>query len=379
MPSPTDFNLSPYYDDFTESKKFHRILFRPSFAVQARELTQSQTQLQNQIERVSDHLFDKGAMIIPGEIGYDLEYYAVKLTSLGSGNTLAQFTVGTILTGGTSGVTAEIVNTVATDGTDPDTLYVKYRDSGTSNTETSFTDGETLTGTNSDSVSLSCVVDTTATGCAAEVQEGVYYINGFHVQVSNQTLILDKYTNTPSYRVGLTVTESFVTPNDDASLNDNAAGSSNVNAPGAHRFKIELTLAKKTLTSTEDANFIELLRLSNGILQNRVRNTEYAVLEDTFARRTFDESGDYTVRPFDIDIREHLISGTNRGIYTSGNGGSSTKLAVGLSPGKAYVKGYEIEKLATTYVDVDKARDFDTEQNFNTRFDIGNFINVTNV
>jgi len=82
MPSPTDFNLSPYYDDFTESKKFHRVLFRPSFAVQARELTQSQTQLQNQIERVSDHIFDKGAMVIPGEIGYDLDYYAVKITSL---------------------------------------------------------------------------------------------------------------------------------------------------------------------------------------------------------------------------------------------------------------------------------------------------------
>ena len=66
MPSPTDFNLSPYYDDFSESKKFHRILFRPSFAVQARELTQSQSILQNQIERVSDHLFKQGAMVIPG-------------------------------------------------------------------------------------------------------------------------------------------------------------------------------------------------------------------------------------------------------------------------------------------------------------------------
>jgi hypothetical protein len=385
MPSPTDFNLSPYYDDFTESKKFHRILFRPAFAVQARELTQSQTQLQNQIERVSDHIFDKGAMVIPGEIGYDLDYYAVKLTSLGFGNTLAQFTNGTILTGGTSGVTAEVVNTVATDGTDPDTLYVKYRDSGTSKTATSFSDGETLTGTNSDSISLSCVVDTTATGCAAEVQEGVYYINGFHVQVTNQTLILDKYTNTPSYRVGLTVTETFVTPNDDASLTDNAAGSSNANAPGAHRFKIDLTLAKKTLTSTEDSNFVELLRLSNGILQNRVRTTEYAVLEETFARRTYDESGDYTVRPFDIDVREHLKNAASsdpdivRGIYTSANGGDETKLAVGISPGKAYVKGYEIEKLATSYVEVDKARDFDTQNAFQTRFDVGNFVNVTNI
>jgi len=378
MPSPTDFNLSPYYDDFTESKKFHRVLFRPAFAVQARELTQAQTQLQNQIEKVSDHLFEKGAMVIPGEIGYDLNYYSVKLTSIASSNTLAQFTTDTVLTGGSSGVRAVVVNTDPLSGSDPDTLYVKYLDSGTDNTRTSFTDGETITGINSDTVSLSAVVATTHTGAAAQVQEGTYYINGYHVQVSNQTIVLDKYTNTPSYRVGLVVSESFVTPNDDLSLNDNATGSSNVNAPGAHRFKIDLTLTKKTIATTEDANFIELLRLSEGVLQNKVRNTDYSVLEDTFARRTFDESGDYSVRPFDIDIREHLISGTNRGIYTSGTGGLSSKLAVGLSPGKAYVKGYEIETLATQYVDVEKARDFETEQNFNTRFNVGNFINVTN-
>jgi hypothetical protein len=379
MPSPTDFNLSPYYDDFTESKKFHRILFRPSFAVQARELTQSQTILQNQIERVGDHLFKQGAMIIPGQVSIDTSYYAVKLSSLGSGNTLAQFTTGTILTGGTSGVTAEIVNTVATDGTDPDTLYVKYNKTGTDNTDLVFADGETLTGTNSDSVSLSAVVDTTATGSAAGVQSGIYYINGFFVQVDTTTLILDKYTNTPSYRVGFTVTESFVTPNDDASLNDNAAGSSNVNAPGAHRFKILLTLAKKTLASTEDENFFEIARVENGEIKTIVRNTEYAVLEDTLARRTFDESGDYVLTNPDFDVREHLVSGNNRGIYTSGNGGDAAKLAIGVSPFKAYVKGYEAERLGTTFVDVDKARDFETANNHKTRFNVKNFINVTNV
>ena len=122
-----------------------------------------------------------------------------------------------------------------------------------------------------------------------------------------------------------------------------------------------------------------MLRLSNGVLQNKVRTTEYAVLEDTLARRTFDESGDYVVKPFDIDVREHLSSGTNRGIYSSSNGGDATKLAVGFSPGKAYVKGYEIDTISTTFVNVDKARDFDTQNNFNTRFDVGNFVNVTNV
>ena len=374
MPSPTDFNVSPYYDDFTESKKFHRILFRPAFAVQARELTQSQTQIQNQIERLSDHLFDKGAMIIPGEIGYDLNYYAVKLTSK-SNSTIADY-IGKTITGGTSLVTAKVVNAVATDGTDPDTLFVKYFNSnGTDNTTIAFSDGETLTASSGDTA----VVNTTATGSAAQIQQGVYYINGFHVQVSAQTLILDKYTNTPSYRVGLTVAESFVTPGDDSSLNDNAQGVSNTNAPGAHRFKIELTLAKKALSSTDDSNFYELLRLSSGTLQNQVRTTEYAILEDTLARRTYDESGDYIVKPFDIDVREHLASGNNRGIYTSANGGDATKLAVGFSPGKAYVKGYEIDTIATTFINVDKARDFDTQNNFSTRFDVGNFINVTNV
>src|SRR6056300_533326 len=380
MPSPTDFNLSPYYDDFTESKKFHRILFRPAFAVQARELTQSQTILQNQIEKLGDHFFEKGAMVIPGEIGYDLNYYAVKLTSIDSSNTLADFTDGTVLTGSTSGITATIVNRVATDGTDPDTLYVKYSKSGgTNKNEFAFADGETITGTNSESTAVSAIVDTTATGSAAQVQAGTYYINGFLVSVANQTIILDKYTNTPSYRVGLLVTESFITPNNDNSLNDNAQGVSNTNAPGAHRFKIDLTLTKKTIASTEDANFVELLRLSNGVLQNQVRTTEYAVLEDTFARRTFDESGDYAVRDFDLDLREHLISGNNRGIYTSGNGGSEAKIAAGLSPGKAYVRGYEIETIGTTFVDVNKARDFNTQNAFQTNFDVGNYINVTNI
>ena len=379
MPSPTDFNLSPYFDDYDPTKKYHRILFRPGYAVQARELTQSQSILQNQVERLSDHLFEKGAMVIPGEIGFDLNYSAVKLTS----KTFTSVTdyVGLVLTGATSGVVATCVNAVATDGTDPDTLFVKYSSTGTNNTSVSFSNGETINATTSDNPTIlaTAVVNSTAVGSAASIADGSYYINGFHVSVTAQTIILDKYTNTPSYRVGLEIIESFVTPNDDLSLNDNAQGSSNVNAPGAHRFKINLTLSKRALTSVDDANFVELLRLKNGIRANQVTTTAYSVLEDTLARRTYDQSGDYTVKDFDIDVREHLLSGNNRGIYSAGDGGDATKLALGLAPGKAYVKGYEIEKIGTTYVEIDKARDYDTENNFRTRFDVQNYVNVTNV
>ena len=93
-----------------------------------------------------------------------------------------------------------------------------------------------------------------------------------------------------------------------------------------------------------------MLRLDNGIIQNQVRTTEYAVLEDTLPRRTFDESGDYSSRDFDLDLREHLISVIiDIYFYTS----AVVQDAAG-GPSKTYVKGYEIETLSTTFVDVDK-------------------------
>ena len=75
MPSKTDFNVSPYFDDFTEDKKFHRVMYRPAFAVQARELTTQQSVMQNQIEQFGDHMFQHGAMVIPGAISFDKNYY----------------------------------------------------------------------------------------------------------------------------------------------------------------------------------------------------------------------------------------------------------------------------------------------------------------
>ena len=60
MALTTDFNVDPYYDDYDEDKGFYRILFRPGYAVQAREVTQLQTILQKQVERYGEHLFEDG-------------------------------------------------------------------------------------------------------------------------------------------------------------------------------------------------------------------------------------------------------------------------------------------------------------------------------
>ena len=77
----TNFNVDPYYDDFDESKNFHRVLFKPGQAVQARELTQMQTILQNQIERFGNHVFEEGSHVKGGELTLDYDSNYIKLAN----------------------------------------------------------------------------------------------------------------------------------------------------------------------------------------------------------------------------------------------------------------------------------------------------------
>lgn len=383
-----DFNVSPYYDDFLANgsdgkppkEKYYRVLFRPSVAIQAREMTQLQTILQQQVTNFGDHVFKEGAMVLPGGTALDLEYGFIKVNASYNSADVESYRTnfqGITITGQTNGVTAKVVGTTAATGSDALTLFVKYTNSGTANTQKQFVPGEVVTGVDSGSVTRGAEIGSATTdvgfGSAVSIQPGIYYVNGVFAFVTSQTLVLDKYTNTPSYRIGLNITESFATTTEDTSLNDNAAGSPNFAAPGAHRYKIDLTLAKYTTAQTTDQNFIELMRVENGIIKKQVRSTEYSVLEETLARRTFDESGNYTVRPFNVDVREHLASGNNRGVFSAADGGDATKLAVGLEPGKAYVRGYEIDTMQTKFVAVDKARDTEQIVNAVTAFQLGNY------
>jgi hypothetical protein len=434
-----NFSSEPYNDDFDENNKFHRILFRPSYAVQARELTQLQTILQNQIKRNGDHIFKQGAMVIPGQISLDTEYHYVKIQptygALSVESFIAEFE-GTVITGGTSGVTALVLKVEHATGTDPTTLYVRYTNSGTNGTTKVFANAEEITSAGGGSVNI-FAASATGIGSAAAIERGVYYVNGYYVLCDAQTVLLDKYTNIPTYRVGLTIDEQKKTPEDDETLLDNAQTSFNYAAPGAHRYFIDLILSKLSVTSTSDENFIELLRTTEGIVNKQIVNTAYSELEKTLARRTYDESGNYTVSDFTIDVREHrnnnrgqwlastpyLIGDvvTNAGhtyvakisassvsiapIHTTGSaydGGSSTgvnwlyneapaynrgvylagdaaKLAIGLEPGKAYIQGYEVEKVAKEYVAVDKSREFVQVDNAVIPATVGNYVLVNNL
>jgi hypothetical protein len=328
------FNIEPYWDDFetagsdglSPKEKYHKILFRPSHAIQARELTQLQSMLQNQVSALGAHNFKEGSMVVPGAVHAHNKIVYLKVTT--SVTTLTDF-VGKEITDGTT--IGKVIHVEAATGSDPVTLFINYVSGST------FSSTASLTGTG-----LAATVTATGYGSLVSVEEGIYYIKKHFVVVKSSTIVLDKYTHDVSYDVGLTVLETLVDSDTDASLVDNAQGTPNETATGAHRYAITTDLVKQAVNSAT-GDFVLLARLDSGVVVKEINHSTYAILGDTLARRTFDESGNYTVNPFPVDIKNHV-------------GADATKLTLGIEPSKAYVRGYEIETLSTTNVDLNRSR-----------------------
>ena len=401
MAQNTNLNIAPYFDDFDKSKGFLKVLFKPGFPVQARELTTLQTLLQDQIDTFGQGVYKEGSMVVPGGITLNKDVSCILIQNSYLNLDVENYRTaldGTIIKGSTSGVRARILFSIsaATSTRSNITFYLNYLQKADDNTTSTFSAGETFT-CESDITYASTTIAAgtpvaqllnsaaTSVGSTASVGAGVFFTRGYFVNVSEQTIILDQYETNPSYKVGLKVEERIVTADEDASLYDNAIGSTNFSAPGADRFKITLTLVKKLLTSPNAADFIELLRTDTGEVQKKVERSDLGFINDILATRTKEESGNYYVKKFKIDAKENLDDGFNGGVYQSSDttsGGatpSEDKLSLQLSSGCAYVQGYRTERLSTTYKDVEKPRTFATEMNKTLTSDFGNFILMTNM
>jgi len=404
MAQNTNLNASPYFDDYNSSKNYHRVLFKPGIPIQARELTTLQSILQDQVEKFGKHFFKEGSVVIPGQSAYDDDYFYVRIDASHLGIPVAAYIsllVGKYIKGETSGVKAIIENYITDSESEIGvyTLYVKYQ--GSSETDfgsSEFVDGENLilledldyglSTIRENSTFATCLIsNATGTGSAAKIETGVFFIRGFFVEVPAQTIILDQYSSTPSYRIGLFVNETVeVASQNNPDLYDNARGFSNFAAPGADRLKISTELIKKSLDDFNDENFIELIRVENGVIQKFVKDTNYNLIRDELARRTYDESGDYYIIPFKSVAKECLNDNSgNNGVYfenqitKSGNIPSDDLLTLQIAPGKAYVRGYEIETLDTTSLDVSKPRTTEYSKNENIPFTLGKQLEVNNV
>ena len=403
MAQKTNLNINPYYDDFSSDKNFYKVLFKPGYPVQARELTTLQSIFQNQVESFGNHIFKEGSVVSPGNLTYDGNYNAVKLNPTQSGIDISVYIdsfIGKTVVGSESGTTATIEKVIRTsESSDVEylTLYVKYLDSDSNFEFNPFEDGEFLS-TNEDvtygnstinaDTSFASLISSNATavGSAVYIGNSVYFVRGSFVDVTPQTLILEYYENSPSYRVGFDVDELLINAKDDESLYDNAKGFTNYAAPGADRFKISLSLSKRSLDDLNDTNFIELVRVRNGKLQKLNEKTQYNLIRDWIAGRTYDESGNYVVRPFDISVHNSLNDRLgNNGVYFDNqitedkNTPSDDLMCVKASPGLAYVRGYEVQKPGMTLIDVDKPRDVEKISNMQVPFEMGSILRVNNV
>ncbi len=402
MPQNTNLNVSPYFDDFDSSKNFNRVLFKPGSPIQARELTTLQSILQNQVEKFGKHIFKEGSMVIPGVFKYDNQYTSIKIESTFFGVPVELYydkLVGVSIKGKNSGITAKVVKVLssANSETNNTTLFVKYEKSSDDYLSEQFLDGETLTTladinygvtTISNGSDFATAINSNATsiGSAFTITRGVFFARGVFVEVLPETLILDQYNNLPSYRVGFNVKEEIVTAVDDNSLYDNAAGFSNYTAPGADRLKISLSLIKKQLDDFQDESFIELQRLDAGESKKIIETTLYGELAKEFARRTYDESGDYYVTKFDLEAKEclndrHSVFGTffPENKTDQGNVPSKDLLNIRVGPGKAYVKGYETKTVGSNYIDVEKPRTTRLVESSAVPFQAGNRLRLNNV
>jgi len=359
---PSQTTQTPYYDDFDENKNFHRILYRPGYAVQARELTQSQTIMQNQIERFGSHVFKDGSIVHGGQITisnpvtlnlkpeYDsTEVFARdfynKIINDGSGNTTIQ---------------AHVITGKETVSIGKPVLMISYTSGRPfSNNSTIKVKDENIY------AEIEAGENFTTKGTIASIQDSVFYMNGYFIKKPAQTIVVDSFTSRPNVKLGLEFTEEIVTETTDLTLLDPAQEASNYQAPGAGRLKVTLNFTTRPLNTTDEENFIELMRIENGEKVTQTVYPIYSVLGETFARRTYDESGNYTVRPFRTSLEEHATD--------------DTKLTLRIEPGKAYVKGYELETIGTVKIDLPKARDTEDLNNIDVPANYGNDVIVENL
>ena len=388
-------NTSPYFDDFNVDKNYNRILFKPGVAVQARELTQLQTILQNQISSIGSYTLKEGAIISGCEESVSLVDY-IKINDVDNSSValinsqLVNF-IGEEVTGGTTGLKARIVDVrqgSVAGAPDFKTLYLSYTSFG-GGTDRHFSASEVLTITsNGNYRGKTFVVNSTSGstlgnrffGVTTKIQlsAGIIYAKGQFLKTETISTYVSPFNNSVRAKVGFVVTESIVGSSDDNTLTDPATGTFNFAAPGADRYKVVVTLESYLVNVAVSDDFYQYAEFEYGsIIRAKVLSDPLNQLGDQIAKRAYEANGNYVVNGLLVTIKEHLNDGDNKGVFTTGaNGGLYTKLAVIIESGKANVGGYLRELKSPQLIAIDKPSSFNTIDDSTLTTSYGNYVNV---
>lgn len=393
----TNFNVAPYYDDYNEDKQYYRILFRPATAVQARELTQLQTMMQRQVARFGNSIYKDGSIIEGVHFHTNPNISQIKFQDVGN-TVFTNMALGTVesnnylLVSNTTGLRATIFK--AFEGTEPaypDTnrAYVKYINTGSyanvSYSQFKVSESEQIDvydttqsalGTLSASKKIgylnTLLSNTTAnglgTGYGIKVGSGIIYQKGFFLKTLPQNIMVTEHgANVAGYIVGFSTEEYIIAPTSDSSLYDNSIGSTNYNAPGAHRLKLVPTAVSYDTANAEitvPEGFLPILEFDggDGHIVEKNRDPQLSTLGDQMAKRTAEESGDYVIKPFQIST-EPVTGNTQSFFYRT-------------SSGIAYVDGYRVEFLHGRSVEAPRATTTEWLNNQVATANFGNYVTI---
>ena len=387
----TDLSNEPYFDDYNEDKNFHRVMFKPATAVQARELNQLQAILQNQIERFGENVLKEGTIVKGGNFVEEPNLPYVKLLDDATDSSSLIVTtdvksyVGMKAVGLSTGIEAIIIAAEAgleSQLIDLNTIYVRYinnkLDINNENINT-FSATEQIQIKQKDSNGIyqdyHRVTIAGATGFANSIGEaygvrcgnGIIFQKGHFVRFEDALTVVSKYSPTPNgVVVGFVTQESFVTSDEDESLLDNAAGFNNFNAPGADRLKLTPTLTVTTTAlAKSDETFFALQEYVNGKVVRRRLSTQFNSIESLVQQRTSEESGDYTVQDFPIRVEQSESNTSN--------------LSVVVGSGIAYVQGKRVELVNDIFIDTSEASTSNTVYNQDVIANYGHFVTANAV
>lgn len=269
-----------------------------------------------------------------------------------------------------------------------------------------------------------------------QVESGIFFVKGEFVLNDLQEIFLVKpkdaldaeYNYLANGKLAFKVNETIVNAQDDDNLFDNAQGYPNYKAPGADRYSIDLELiflsdgstdrdnefvalnkrfrditniefnciALSSIASNTAETFSFILEIEDGKDRVNVSDVLGDNINNVLAQRTEEESGDYAVEPFVLDVREYYndtANSENRGLYTEqqirdanvvveegdisgiapgGQGDveidenttsenvvkyGESRMSIGIEPSVAYVDGFRVEATERIDIPVEKARD----------------------
>lgn len=352
------FDLAPYNDTYSKLDNYYKVLFKAGYNVQARELNEIQSVLQNQVASLGDHLFKNGSIIsgcASSFVKYDYIIIENNNNNISSGMKLV----------GINGAEAIITNV------DSNFINITYTKTGSNGEKHTFDPSELLTIYNGEVLIGEITVSPNGTkpsigkSLLFTINDGIFYYNGYFIKLHSHSIITEKYITTNSngvmssdltYKVGLDVVEEVITVDEDPSLYDPHIESNNFGAPGADRFKISLNLSIKEYADTNSYNFILLAKVKqNGVIEYLKKDTEYATIMKELARRLYETYGDFNIIPW----KSYFLNEKKNNLYDADGwslSGDENNYTAIVSPGLGYVKGYRIETITDTTVSTNKPR-----------------------